>query len=75
MSIGSDDCEGSHKNMEDDVCVIIDSDDTSVEEVIEVSNEATVEDTGANKDCSDSQDCSSTILLEHHTLYKPYWTK
>ena len=64
MSIGSDVCEGSHENI-DDVCAIIDSDDTSVEDIIEVSNEATIEDTGANKDCSDSQDCSSTILLDH----------
>ena len=58
MSVGSDDCEGNHENMEEnDVCVIIDLDDTSVEDIIEISNEATIEDMGANKDCSDSQDC------------------
>ena len=51
--------------MEDDICVIIDSDDSSGEYIIEVSNEVTIEDTGANKDFSDSQNCSSTILLDH----------
>ena len=49
--------------------MIIDSDDSSDEGIIEVSNEATIEGTGANKDCSNSQDCSSTILL--HYLMNP----
>ena len=66
MSVGSDVCEGSQENMEEnDICVIIDSDDSSDEDIIEVFNEATIEDMFANKDCSDSQDCSRTILLHH----------
>ena len=34
--------------------MIIDSDDSSDEDTIEVSNEATIEDMGANKDCINS---------------------
>ena len=32
----------------------LDSDDSSDEDIIEVSNEATIEDMGANKDCINS---------------------
>ena len=41
--------------------MIIDSDDSS-DDIIEVSSEATDEDTSVNKDCSDSQDFSCTQL-------------
>ena len=38
MSVGSDVCEGSQENIEDDVCVVIDSDDSSDEDIVEVSS-------------------------------------
>ena len=44
---------------EDDVCVIIDSDNESDNNIIKASNKATFEDTGTNEDSSESHDTGS----------------